>query len=85
MGAMLTGRRGEAQRGEIGGGGSVAVVGRHRALQFGRRQRGQGEYAQQIAQLFDVNARKLGLDRPMPELSGAAFRAPARDGQLRLL
>ena len=59
--------------------------GRMSDSQFGRRQRGEGAYAQQIAQLFDVNARKLGLDSPMPPLSGAAFRPPARDGQLRLL
>jgi DNA repair photolyase len=51
---------------------------------FGRRHRGQGEYAAQIAQLFDVSARRTGLDRPMPELSSAAFRRSSRDGQLRL-
>jgi DNA repair photolyase len=52
---------------------------------FGRRHRGQGEYAGQIGQLFAVSARKTGLDRPLPPLSSAAFRRPARDGQLRLL
>jgi hypothetical protein len=50
-----------------------------------RRQRSEGAYAQQLAQLFDVNARKLGLDRPMPAPSSAAFRPPARDGQVRLI
>lgn len=53
---------------------------------FGMRQRGQGEYADQIASLFAVSARKLGLDRPLPPLSSAAFRRPPRAGdQLRLL
>jgi DNA repair photolyase len=52
---------------------------------FGRRHRGEGAYAGQIAQLFGVSARRLGLDRGLPPLSSAAFRRPARDGQLRLL
>ena len=52
---------------------------------FGRRHRGQGEYAGQIAQLFEASARKHGLDGELPPLSSAAFRRPARDGQLRLL
>jgi DNA repair photolyase len=49
---------------------------------FGRRQRGQGEYAAQIAALFEAATRKHGLHRPLPPLSIAAFRRP---GQLRLL
>ena len=53
---------------------------------FFRRQRGQGEYAEQIAQLFAVSARKHGLEGGLPPLSTAAFRRPARAGeQLRLL
>jgi DNA repair photolyase len=52
---------------------------------FGRRQRGEGAYAEQIGQLFEASARKCGLDHPLPPLSSAAFRRPARDGQLRLL
>jgi DNA repair photolyase len=53
---------------------------------FGRRQRGQGPYAEQIAQLFRAAARKHGLDRPFPELRTDAFRRPLRAGdQLRLL
>ena len=52
---------------------------------FGRRQRGQGEYATQIAALFDVAARRHGLDRGLPPLSTAAFRRPAPGGQLALL
>lgn len=53
---------------------------------FGRRHRGLGAHAEQIAALFAVSARKLGLDRPMPPLSAAAFRRPpARGDQLTLL
>ena len=43
-------------------------------------------YAEQIAALFAVAARKHGLDRPLPPLSAAAFRRPPAVGdQLRLL
>jgi DNA repair photolyase len=53
---------------------------------FGRRQRGEGEYARQIAALFTAAARKHGLDHPLPALSAAAFRRPAAAGdQLPLL
>jgi DNA repair photolyase len=53
---------------------------------FGIRQRGQGEYAEQIAALFDVAARKHGLDRRLPPLETAAFRRPPKPGdQLSLL
>jgi DNA repair photolyase len=47
---------------------------------FGVRMRGEGEYAQQIRALFRAAARKCGLDRPLPELSAAAFRRPPRAG-----
>ena len=53
--------------------------------EFGRRKRGQGEYAEQIAALFEAAARKHGLEAPLPPLSAAAFRRPAGPGdQLRL-
>jgi len=53
---------------------------------FGIRQRGRGEYAEQIAALFAVAARKHGLDGRLPPLETAAFRRPARTGdQLTLL
>jgi DNA repair photolyase len=53
---------------------------------FGRRHAGEGEYAAQIAALFAAAARRHRLDRPLPPLSTAAFRRPARAGeQLRLL
>jgi DNA repair photolyase len=51
-----------------------------------QRQRGRGEYADQIAQLFEAAARKHGLDRSLPALRADAFRRPAQAGdQLRLL
>src|SRR5213594_1054519 len=53
---------------------------------FGRRQRGQGEYAEQIAALFAAAAKKHGLDRRLPPLETAAFRRPPTPGaQLSLL
>jgi DNA repair photolyase len=53
---------------------------------FGRRKRGQGDYATQIAALFDAAARKHGLHHPLPPLSAAAFRRPVAPGdQLKLL
>ena len=53
---------------------------------FGRRKRGQGEYAAQIAALFATAARKHGLDTPLPPLNADAFRRPPAAGdQLRLL
>ncbi len=60
--------------------------GRISDARFFHRQRGRGEYAEQIASLFAVTARKLGLDRRLPPLETAAFRRPARAGeQLPLL
>lgn len=54
--------------------------------QFGRRMRGTGVYAEQIATLFAIAARKRGLDRPVAPLSTAAFRRPPAVGeQMRLL
>jgi DNA repair photolyase len=53
---------------------------------FGRRQRGEGAYAEQIAALFSAAARKHGLDGRMAPLSAAAFRRPPQRGeQLRLV
>lgn len=52
---------------------------------FGRRMRGDGEYAALIAQRFRLACRRLGLDGVMPELRCADFRVPERSGdQMRL-
>ncbi len=50
--------------------------GRLNDARFGSRMRGEGIYAQQLAQLFRVARRRAGLDRPGPELSTEAFRRP---------
>jgi DNA repair photolyase len=53
--------------------------------QFGLRQRGDGAYAQQIAQNFQVFARKFGLDGRLPELDSSQFRPPRiSSGQMSL-
>ncbi|MCA9246026.1 MAG: PA0069 family radical SAM protein [Planctomycetales bacterium] len=52
---------------------------------FGSRMAGEGEWARQIKQTFDVFARKHGLDRQPPPLDTSRFRvAEADTGQLRL-
>ncbi len=48
---------------------------------FGIRMRGEGPYAEQLASLFEVAARRAGLDRPLPPLSAAAFRRPPAPGE----
>ena len=45
---------------------------------FGHRMRGDGVYARQIKQLFDVHRRRLGLDRGGPALDGSHFQVPGR-------
>ena len=53
---------------------------------FGRRMRGQGEYARQIGALFDASARRHHLDGALPELDPSGFRLPRERGdQLALL
>lgn len=44
------------------------------------RMRGEGEYAEMIAQRFAVTARRLGLDRDAPPLRRDLFRVPPRPG-----
>ncbi len=44
--------------------------------QFGRRMVGSGPHAQQIADLFAIATRRVGLNQPWPALSSAAFRPP---------
>lgn len=60
------------------------VLGRIRAMRggklndsrFGSRMRGEGIFADQIAQMFEVARRKAGLAEDAPELSAADFRRP---------
>ncbi|HVC98538.1 MAG TPA: PA0069 family radical SAM protein [Pirellulales bacterium] len=53
--------------------------------QFGRRMRGEGNYARQIAQNFKVFSQRFGLDRRLPEMDVAQFRSPrTASGQLQL-
>jgi DNA repair photolyase len=51
---------------------------------YGTRGRGEGRYAEHITRLFQVACRKARFDRRPPPLSAAAFRRPARGGQLQL-
>lgn len=53
---------------------------------FGQRMRGEGIFADQIRDLFQMTKRRLHLDAngKMHELSTAAFRRPAPAGQRRL-
>ena len=53
--------------------------------QFGRRMRGSGPYAEQIAATFKVFKKKHGLDRGLPSLDLSQFRPPvAPSGQRSL-
>ncbi len=52
--------------------------------QFDRRMEGEGLFAEQISQMFDVACRRNRLNERPPELSVAAFRRPELGGQLRL-
>ncbi len=47
---------------------------------FGSRMRGEGPYAEQIRQLFDVTTRRLELNEGDATLSTDAFRRPELDG-----
>jgi DNA repair photolyase len=66
----------------------VRVLGRLRSCRggaltdprFGRRMRGEGQYAAQIRDLFALAARRRGLDRRLPPLRADAFRVPPRAG-----
>lgn len=50
--------------------------GKLNSAEFGERMRGQGLFAEQIRRLFEVSARKAGLNGCRLELSTAAFRRP---------
>jgi DNA repair photolyase len=51
---------------------------------FGARMRGDGPFAEQVRQVFDVTCRRVGLNATPVELSTAAFRRPPRGDQLGL-
>ncbi|MEQ9259197.1 MAG: PA0069 family radical SAM protein [Roseovarius sp.] len=48
--------------------------------QWGKRMRGEGHYAELVAQRFRRAARQLGLDRPQPPLRTDLFAPPPRRG-----
>ena len=59
--------------------------GRMNDAQFGRRMRGSGPYAAQIARTFRVFRQKFGLDGTLAPLDSSQFRPPQpTSGQLRL-
>ncbi|MGH7563184.1 MAG: PA0069 family radical SAM protein [Gemmatimonadota bacterium] len=49
---------------------------------FGSRMRGEGPFAEQVRQVFEVSCRKAGLNRVPVELSTAAFRRPASEAEI---
>ncbi len=51
--------------------------------EFGTRFRGEGEFAKQISDFFDLQVKKLGFNRSSPPLSTGHFRRP-QVGQLNL-
>lgn len=58
--------------------------GRLYQAQFGRRQRGEGPFAEQLQQMFGIACNRLGLSRNAPPLSTVHFRRPSLGGQLSL-
>lgn len=50
---------------------------------FGHRMKGQGVYWDSVKQLFDVTARRLGLDRPFADADPSTFRVPDDRGGTR--
>ena len=64
------------------------VLNRIRAIRGGKlndsnfhtRMKGQGVFAEQISDMFQLARRKAGLDKPFPNLSTAAFRRPIASG-----
>lgn len=52
---------------------------------WGTRMKGEGERAEQIAQMFQVFKRKHGLDRPPPPLDASHFTPPPGDDGQRSL
>ena len=59
--------------------------GRLNDAEFGRRQSGQGTYAEALGRMFQMFVRKYGLDQRLPLLDRSRFRPPSIPGeQLRL-
>ncbi|WP_422050011.1 PA0069 family radical SAM protein [Shimia sp.] len=55
------------------------------AADWGKRMRGEGVYAEMVAQRFEAARKRLGLARDLPALRTDLFAVPlARDGQLAL-
>ena len=52
--------------------------------EFGKRGRGTGLYAEQIATLFRVSLQRAGLTPRHFELSAASFRPPSTGSQMKL-
>lgn len=50
--------------------------GRLNETAYGRRMRGEGQFAEQVARLFEMGCRQAGLRSHGPELSTARFRVP---------
>jgi DNA repair photolyase len=74
-----------ARRERIEGRIRSARSGRLNDPAFGSRMRGTGEIAKQIAELFDLFARRYGLDRELAPFDLTRFRAPKpKSGQLTL-
>lgn len=51
---------------------------------FGERMRGNGPYAWQIGNRFEIACRKIGLNRECYELNAGLFVSPAKEAQLNL-
>jgi DNA repair photolyase len=58
--------------------------GKDYSAEWGRRMRGEGNYAKLIAHRFSVNTRRLGFQKDLPELRCDLFNVPGRGNQLSL-
>jgi DNA repair photolyase len=53
--------------------------GKLNSSEFGSRMRGEGPFAEQVGQLFEVSCRRFALNRGHVQISGAAFRRTLPD------
>jgi DNA repair photolyase len=51
---------------------------------YGARMRGEGPFAEQVRQVFEVSCRRFGLNQVPVELTTAGFRRPSHGPQLGL-